>query len=459
MSIRRLASVAALALLGSHAAAAQEKPTLELPIAGSALTPGEQLQDAVNNLANAGVHIRLARGTYTLSPSRPFGGRLILQPGMDISGENEYVDCDDDKVWDPIGACAGGSFDPERFTVGDSETLIDGTGISAPQPAPIGTTSVVRIGRDNAVARVTIRAPRIASVGGSVDVNVPPSVGGMSAVVSDSILEGGQRGVRCNNGAPGVSGIASSATIERNIIRRVSNAPGTLFGFGVHVQNGLAVGSSWTVTLRSNRIYANNIGAFIVGNGASLADTDVLSMGNLIQENGVGMVIAAGFNVGGGANDNHFRVNSEGDTLEDNVTTGANPAAGFAGLGGGIVALAAGRDGPSPLVCSANQLRLQLLQMKFAGNRQGASARHLTVIGSFASASAGPATGTGNQVRLLMRRTTGDGASGSFVVDDSAPDAAASGNRVTIIGSDVAFEHTNADFDVPPPELFLSWDE
>jgi hypothetical protein len=448
-----------VALLWSQPATAKEKRTIDLPAVGSALTPGQQLQAAVNDAANTGVHIRLARGTYSLDPSRPNGGRLILQPGMDLSGENEYVDCDHDKVWDPIGACSGSSFDPDKFTVADSETLIDGTGITSAEPAPVGPTGVVRVGRDNVVARVTIRAPRIASVGGSLDVNVTPSVGEMSAVVSDSILEGGQRGVRCNNGAPRVSGIASSATIERNIIRRVSNAPGTLFGFGVQVQNGLTTGNSWNVTMRGNRIYASNIGVFIVGNASSAVDTDVLSMGNLIQRNGVGIVIAAGFNAGGAANDNHFRVNSQDDTIADNVTTAGNPAASFAGLGGGVVALGAARDGPSSFVCSANQLRLQLLQTRFIGNMQGASARHLTVIGSFASASAGPATGTGNQVRLLMRRTTSDGAGGAFVLDDSSPDDPTQTNIVTIIGSDVAFEHTNAGFDVPPAEFFLPWDE
>lgn len=128
MSIPRFALLAVMALLfGIQPSIAQEKPTLDLPTVGSPLSPGQQLQAAVNDPANAGVHIRLARGTYRLDPSRPSGGRLILQPGMDISGENEYVDCDDDKVWDPIGACSGGSFDPNRFTVGDSETLIDGT--------------------------------------------------------------------------------------------------------------------------------------------------------------------------------------------------------------------------------------------------------------------------------------------------------------------------------------------
>jgi hypothetical protein len=256
-----------------------------------------------------------------------------------------------------------------------------------------------------------------------------------------------------------LSGIASSATIERNIIRRVSNAPGTLFGFGVQVQNGAAVGSSWNVTIRSNRIYGNNIGALIIGNGASMADTDVLSMGNLIRGNGVGIVIASGFNVGGAANHNHFRVNSQDDTIADNVTTGTNPAASFLGLGGGIVALAAARDAPSLLVCSANQLRLQLLQTKLTGNMQGSSTRHLTVIGSLASAAAGTATGTGNQVRLLMRRTTSDGAGGAFVVDDSSPDDATGTNEVTIIGSDAAFEHTNAGFEAPPQTFFLPWDE
>lgn len=446
----RSALIVTVTVLWLQPTSAKATPTISLPVAGSTLTLGQQLQDAVNEPANAGVNIRLARGTYRLDPLRPNGGRLILQPGMALTGENEYVDCDGDKVWDPIGACTGSTFDPEKFTVGDSETLIDGTDIANPQPAPIGSTSVVRIGRDNSVAHVTIRAPRRASVAGSLDINVPPSVGGMSAVVSDSILEGGQRGVRCNNGAPLVSGIASSATIERNIIRHVRNIPSTRFGFGVQVQNGGQVtGNSWNAQLRNNRIYDSVIGVFIVGNSSTMVDTDVLSMGNVIQTNNVGVVIVAGFDAGGAANDNHFRVNSQQDTIADNVGTA------FAGLGGGMVALAAGRDDPTTSACSANQLTLQLVRTQFIGNMQGTSARHLTVVGSFASAAAGPTTGTDNEIRLLMRNTTSDGAAGAFVVDDSSPDDLTGTNVVTIMGSDVAFEHTNADFEIPPKGFFV----
>lgn len=67
---------------------------------------------------------------------------------------------------------------------------------------------------------------------------------------------------------PAISGIGSTAVIERNIVRDTHPVPGGLFGFGIQVQNSGASDSSWEVTLRNNRIYAARFGLFVVSNNA-----------------------------------------------------------------------------------------------------------------------------------------------------------------------------------------------
>src|SRR5215469_8459139 len=66
----------------------------------------ENLYAEVNNPANVDTVIVLASGNYVLTPAnpsgnpRPNGGRLVLQPGMALIGQNEYVDSDGDGQWD-----------------------------------------------------------------------------------------------------------------------------------------------------------------------------------------------------------------------------------------------------------------------------------------------------------------------------------------------------------------------
>jgi hypothetical protein len=427
---------------------AVEKRTIDLPVIGLPATPGQQLQDVVNDPANVDVRVRLAPGTYQLDPSRPNGGRLVLQPGMEISGANRYIDCDHDGVWDPIDACAGGAFDPESFTAGDSATLIDGTLIVAALPAPVGSAAVVRVGRENALSRLTIRAPRRNTVAGSVDVNLTSTTAGANAVLRDNVLEGGQRGVRANNGAPAVSGITSTAILEGNIIRNMHPAPNGLFGFGIQIQNSGASDSVWEVTLRNNRIYANRFGVFIVGNNSRRMNTRILSIGNIVHHNQLGIWLTAGFSpAGAGAgdfsSDNEIRFDSNTDRIEDNVTP-AELLTAFMEKGGGLVVLGAGRDSATAGACSGNRVRLQLLNTTFRGNRRVNDARDMTVIGSLSSAVAGPETGTGNVVDLLMRRTNSEGLAGAFLLDDSEPDDVTGTNQVTQVGSEVAFEHANS---------------
>ncbi len=417
------------------------KPILNLPIAGLPTTPGQQLQDAVNNPSNARTRIHLARGRYVLDPSKPNGGRLLLQPGMEISGENAYVDCDRDGVWDPLAVCLGSGFTPDQYTLADTETVIDGTGITA---SAMGNPAVMRIGDGNVVSRVTVLAPRRSLVAGSIDINLPSATGRLAAVVTDTIVTGGQRGIRGNNGAPALSGIASSALIARNIVHDNQPIPGGIFSFGIQIQNNAATGSSWKAVLLNNRVYGNRFGYFIVANGSQMASIDVLSLGNIVRANELGMFIGAGFAPGGAAagdasGNGNFQFTSTGDRIEDNVTP-AGSLANYMNTGGGVVAFASGRDSAVAGSCSNNTSRLQFLGTTFRGNRRVDGARHMTLYGSLSSSIAGMEVGTNNVLSVFMLATNPDATGAAFVLDSSDPDDPTGTNRARILASDVRFE-------------------
>ncbi len=414
---------------------------LNLPMAGNPDTPGRQLQDAVSNPANAGARIHLARGRYVLDPSKPNGGRLFLQPGMQISGENAYVDCDHDGVWDSLASCLGSGFTPDQFTLADTETVIDGSGITA---GATGNPAVMRIGDGNVVSRVTVLAPRRSTVAGSIDINLPSATGRLNAVVTDSIVAGGQRGIRANNGAPALSGIASSALIARNIVHDNQPVAGGTFSFGIQIQNNAATGSSWKAVLVSNRVYGNRFGYFIVANGSTRASIDVVSLGNVVRENELGMFIGAGFApsgapAGDASSDGNFRFISTGDRIEDNVTP-AEHLGSFMNQGGGVVAFASGRDSAVAGSCTANSTRLQFLNTTLRGNKRVDSLRHMTLFGSLSSAVAGTDVGTDNVLTLLMLATETD-STGAFMQDGSDPDDPTGTNRLRILAADVDFTH------------------
>ena len=229
----------------------------------------ETLYAAVNNSAYADAVVVLAPGTYTLTPkdannqSRPNGGRLVLQSGMALVGQNSYVDFDGDGVWDPRDDNQDGILDtdPVRgliFADPVSETIIDaGNLLGMPGAIP----GAIRVGLDNRVERLTVRNTN--NINAGIDVNVLPDIGGMRAEIRDCLLENGRRGIRLD--ILRQNGIDSSAVLERNILRR--NTGG--FGFGVQIAIEIASNSSWDVIIRNNLLYSNRVGLFVVGEGTT----------------------------------------------------------------------------------------------------------------------------------------------------------------------------------------------
>jgi len=407
----------------------------------------EGLYAAVNNSANAGVIVVLASGTYTLTATdpnnqpRPFGGRLVFQSGMVLVGQNTYVDFDGDGVWDPRDDNKDGfpDTDPVRglvFADPASESIIDAVNLSV-------NGGTMRVGLDNRVEKLTVRnTNRLLA---AIDANIVPAVGGIRAEVRDCLLEDGQRGIRLPT--PRRDGLDSSAVLERNILRRHLG----FFGNGIQIVHiAPSSNSSWDAILRNNRIYANRVGLFVVAEGSTNVTSHVLSMRNLYQQNEIGLNIHVGrdaFSVGGveGGNGNKFHFTSVDDGIIDNVGTSVF------GLGGGVVAIAGFITDARANTSSNNALDLQFLGTRWAGNFQGTLRRDLQVYGSLA---VGGLPGTNDTARVLIRQGTSDGAPGAFQFIDSQPGDPTHTDSVTIIGSNVAFIHTNVGIDPPPQELF-----
>jgi hypothetical protein len=372
---------------------------------------------------------------------RPNAGRLVLQPGMALVGHNSYVDFDGDGVWDPRDDDNDRvpDTDPVRgliFADPKSETILDGINLS-------GGPGVVRLGLDNRIEKLTVRNTNKINTG--IDVNVVPTIGGMRAEIRDCIAEDGQRGIRML--IAGQTGLDSFTVLERNILRRNTGTA----GFGAQIAIQVNSNSSWDVVVRNNLLYANRVGLFVVGEGTTNVNSHVLSMRNVYRENQVGLNVQAGRDafsagqpLGGNASSIHFT--SVDDAILANIGTAVF------GLGGGVVAIAGLITDARATVSSNDSIDLQFIGTRWSGNFQGTQRRDLTVYGSLA---VGGLPGTNDKVRVLIRRGTSDGAVDAFQFIDSQPADPTNTDSVTIVGSNVAFIHTNVGIDPPPDELFL----
>jgi hypothetical protein len=209
----------------------------------------------------------------------------------------------------------------------------------------------------------------------------------------------------------------------------------------MQIQNNSATQCSWDVIVRSNLVYANRIGLFLVSNTSMSSQLRVLSMGNIYRQNQVGVNIHGGRDafavVSSPAGSTGCSVNltSQSDRIVDNVG-----ASNIGGLGGGVVAIAGLRTNAGAGPSSGNTLELHFLETQWLGNLQGTSRRDLQVFGAF---SVGGPPGTDDAARVLIRRGTSDGSADAFAFTDSQPPDPTGTDLVTIVGSDVALMNTN----------------
>jgi len=433
----RHASLAALLGLLTVATLATAQPAINV-------NNVENLYAEVNNPANVDTVIVLASGNYVLTPAdpsgspRPNGGRLVLEAGMALIGQNEYVDSDGDGIWDPRDDNHDGVLDSDGarglvFALPASETIIDASKLVW------GGQGAVRMGLANRVERLTVR--ETGGVGAAIDVNALPPSGGMRAEIRDNIVEDGQRGIRLQHS--GIHDIDSSAVLERNIVRRHTGT----FGFALQIMQGRSTNCSWDVSARNNLFYANRFGMFVAGNGSTNVQGRILSMENVYRENQAGINLFAGLdtlNIGGqpeGGNGNNVHLTSIRDGIFDNVeidNTG--------GWGGGVVAMAGVSSDPNANPSSNNDVSLEFIGTSWLRNFEGTTPRDLLVYGA---AAIGGTPGTNDTVSLLIRKGTSDGTANAFLVANSAPEDLTHTDQVTIAGSNVALTRTNVGISLP----------
>jgi hypothetical protein len=394
----------------------------------------QQLYKEVNDPGNANKTILLASGTYTLDATNPLGtanaGRLVLQPGMSLMGQNEYVDMDHDGIWDPRDDNNDGIPDTNAtgdlvFALPSTETIIDAGLLKDPVNGK--KQGAIRIGLANRVEKLTIRNSQ--GVAAAIDVNVMPSSGGMRAEIRDNILEYGQRGIRMQHAK--LNGVNSSAVLERNIARH--NDVSTKIGFGVQIVNGSSTDCSWDVTVLYNRFYANRYGLFVAGNASTHVTARVRSVRNMYRENQTGMTFFTGLdgyspadippNPQGG-NRNNIQLISVDDEIAENKEIDN-----FDGFGGGVVAISGYRTDSNADPSSDNSASLEFIGTKWIDNFQQGDRRDLLVYGAVAISGA---PGTNDRVCVLIRHATSDGTAEAFELIDSQPPDSTKSDRVTL---------------------------
>jgi hypothetical protein len=436
-------SFLAMIVAGFGIPQALAKPVINLPYdAVTDLERGQELYEVVNNPAYAGYIIQLSSGVYLLDPAKPKNGRLVLQPGMEIVGENQYVDCDGDGVYDPVNCVTEPLDHSAQFTTDGTQTLIDGSAITN-QPGAQPGPGLIRLGRDNRLSHITVRGPEAASfISANVHINLDVD-GVVSAKVSDILVEGGAAGIRCNN-PPLIPYTFAQAKIERNIVRNAVT-------WGIVINNPNTDGNAWEVGLNYNRIYNNTAGIFILNNQSAFAETRVVSRGNVIEFNKAGIMVMAGQDAGGqvgrGGSNNFISLVSQEDMIRNN--TGRVTIQGLNNIGGGVVAMAGGNVTPSLSASSGNELVLQFLDTRFEDNNYMANdgqlyLNHASVFGYWTYVSR--EAGTNNTARAHVRLGKEDETTDGFWMRNTVsltPDL--SGNEVTVKGSNVTFKVADPD--------------
>jgi len=142
-----------------------------------------------------------------------------------------------------------------------------------------------------------------------------------------------------------------------------------------------------------------------------------------------------------GGSGNNFQFTSIDDRILDNVRTSGGDNLG----GGGVLAIAGLNTSSAPdRPSSNNALDLQFIGTSWLGNFFGPHRLDLQVYGAWSIAGL---PGTNDKARVLIRHATSDGTVGAFQFIDSQPLDTSNTDGVTIIGSNIAFTHTNIGLD------------
>ena len=264
----------------------------------------ESFYNAINEPANEGSTIVLAPGTYALNSSFPKNGRIELAHNMSLVGKPGDANA---VIIDVTGLPASSYVIPP----------------TASYPVQL-RTGPIRIGNGyNAIEWLTIKNDPQNIIRSMVQTDIVAKQNATDPAplaqvrIAHTIIKGSSIGINIINRDAVSNGRILEADIENNEILE-NNIP--QFGSGVQVQNSQALtGALIKITLRRNYIHHNKNGLNILNSSGDNNHIIARSIGDRLEENGVGLALSAGLNtVGGAAKENSIQFEAEGTTIRNN---------------------------------------------------------------------------------------------------------------------------------------------
>jgi hypothetical protein len=356
----------------------------------------EELYAAVNDAANAGVTLTLARGVYMLSATDPFGagrangGRLDLQENMSLIG----VDGDRSAVIIDAVNLPASSYDVVTPT------------ITIPAAA-------IRMGRGhNSIEWLTVRNARLGTA--NIDTTLQ-SQGRAFVTIAHVASTGSKRGLDVIHSVfVGGSGDTIQADIVDNDVfnNNLGNSQGVRI-INAGTSNGLI-----NVRMTDNRSWGQSTGMVIANPGATSSTINVFSAGNRLFGNAVGTIISAAVPVGNGNIINH---EAHGDRFFDNTAPFS-----VSGLHGGLIVVG-GEATATPNAVNSNAVNVVLWGCRMERNNTW----DLFAAGAFSLPESIGFPGANNHVTIEVHGE-GHGQPAEFFAD-SIPDDPSLNNSVTVI--------------------------
>lgn len=294
-----------------------------------------QLYDAVNDTANAGALIVFASGTYALVSTRPNGGRLELQEGMDLQGQQGQSDL-----------------------VIIDESALPSASFTIP---PSFKTGGIRMGRgSNAIQWLTVKGNPSTNALSAIDTDLSwPSV--IHILIAHVIAKQSQNGIDIRN--PGFAGVNRVIEAEINDNEFVENNVGAGQGMEIQNANG-ATGSIIRANMKGNYVHGNKLGFRCFNTATSSASITIKSIADRFEDNGMGCSFNAGASTSATstANGNLIKFDAYNASFRNNhgPSPDGTPVAGIY-AGGGLSVVAANS-------ASNNRLEINLWGCLFLNN-------------------------------------------------------------------------------------------
>jgi hypothetical protein len=348
----------------------------------------EGLYAAVNNPANVGSTIVLAPGTYSLNPNYPNSGRLELAHDMSLVGQPGNPNA---VVIDVTALPASAYVVPPTATY----------------PVQL-RTGPIRIGSGyNAIEWVTFKNDPQNNIRSMIQTDIvakqnaadpaPP----VQVRIAHTIVKGSSIGINIINRDAVSNGRIVEAEIENNEILD-NNIP--QFGSGIQIQNSQALtGAVIKVVLKGNYIHGNKNGLNLLNSSSENNRIIAKSIGDRLEENGVGVSLSAGLNtVGGDAKGNSIHFEAEGTVIQNNLGVPV-PIPNF--IPGGVFIAAANvgsMSGSSGLSGTVNNNKLEAI---FKGCRieNNAGNSQINAFGAYSNLPSTLPAGSNNSTVLVLQ--------------------------------------------------------